>query len=359
MVTFVLLLVSIVLVLVGVATLIIGIFSDTLAWVFVSIGSTLAAGIVLYILNRLGRRAPAPVQARPLTVSDEAVASAAGVSERSMPAPASAPTEIAEEYAPVVTTVEVDIFPIDEYDELRVSEILPLLPQLDPDELEVVRDREATGKSRDSILSRIDELLLGEDAVASTTGGFDLPIADYDELTVGEIVPLLSELDAEELELVAEHEQRGANRASILTRIDTRLLGLDGAGVAKKAPAKRAPAAKKAPAKKAPAASAPAKTAPATKAPAKKAPATKAPAKKAPAATKAAASKAPAKKAPAASAPAKKAPATKAAAAKAPAKKAPAASAPAKKAAPAAKKMPAAKKAAPAPAKKAPATKRS
>ena len=64
MVTFVLLLVSIVLVLVGVVTLIVGIFSDTLAWVFVSIGSTLAAGIVLYILNRLGRRAAVSAPAR-------------------------------------------------------------------------------------------------------------------------------------------------------------------------------------------------------------------------------------------------------------------------------------------------------
>ena len=51
-----LLLVAIALVLIGVVTLVVGIFSDTLFWVFVSIGSTVAAGLVLYILYRVGRR---------------------------------------------------------------------------------------------------------------------------------------------------------------------------------------------------------------------------------------------------------------------------------------------------------------
>src|SRR5258708_26489214 len=65
MVTRVLLLVAIALVLIGVATLVVGIFSDTLVWVFISIGSTVLAGVVLYILYRIGRRqveveAPAP-----------------------------------------------------------------------------------------------------------------------------------------------------------------------------------------------------------------------------------------------------------------------------------------------------------
>ena len=61
--TSVLLLVAIALVLIGVVTLVVGIFSDTLVWVFVSIGSTVLAGLVLYILYRLGRRQVALAEA--------------------------------------------------------------------------------------------------------------------------------------------------------------------------------------------------------------------------------------------------------------------------------------------------------
>jgi hypothetical protein len=51
------------------------------------------------------------------------------------------------------------VFPIADYDDLRVSEILPVLPELDPDELEEVRDRESAGRGRTTILDRIDDLL--------------------------------------------------------------------------------------------------------------------------------------------------------------------------------------------------------
>src|SRR5437879_11114601 len=51
------------------------------------------------------------------------------------------------------------IFPISDYDELTASEISPLLPELDPDELELVRERELEGSSRAAILNRIDQLL--------------------------------------------------------------------------------------------------------------------------------------------------------------------------------------------------------
>jgi hypothetical protein len=42
---------------------------------------------------------------------------------------------------------------------------------------------------------------------------------------VGEILPLLSQLHADELELVARHEEQLANRSAILNRIE-RLLQL-------------------------------------------------------------------------------------------------------------------------------------
>jgi hypothetical protein len=48
---------------------------------------------------------------------------------------------------------------IEDYDDLRVSEILPLLPELYDDELEVVRDIETNGANRASILNEITRLL--------------------------------------------------------------------------------------------------------------------------------------------------------------------------------------------------------
>ena len=51
------------------------------------------------------------------------------------------------------------VFPIENYDQLRVAEILPLLNGLGPGELQDVRDREVAGKARATILDRIDDRL--------------------------------------------------------------------------------------------------------------------------------------------------------------------------------------------------------
>jgi hypothetical protein len=50
-------------------------------------------------------------------------------------------------------------FPIADYDDLRLTEILPLLPQLEPAELEMVRQRELEGERRATLLNRIDALI--------------------------------------------------------------------------------------------------------------------------------------------------------------------------------------------------------
>ena len=50
-------------------------------------------------------------------------------------------------------------FPVEDYDELKASELLPLLPPLYADELESVRVRELLGQRRPELLKRIDELL--------------------------------------------------------------------------------------------------------------------------------------------------------------------------------------------------------
>ncbi|HEV3362541.1 MAG TPA: hypothetical protein VG795_00105, partial [Acidimicrobiia bacterium] len=194
-------------------------------------------------------------------------------------------------------------FPIADYDSLEVVEVLPLLGDLEPAELEMVRQREESGRAHPWILARVDALLEAEaDADTSehtwapgpigTSGqqrslldededeivevepddadwaspresdwaasdfpldsgadygdlaARDFPIDRYDELRVTEILPLLANLDAEDLKMVREEEAAGKARASILARID----GLLGRGAARPAPARR-PAAKKAPSK--------------------------------------------------------------------------------------------------------------
>lgn len=47
-----------------------------------------------------------------------------------------------------------------------------------------------------------------------------MPIADYDDLRVSDILPLLSELDGAELAVVRRHELAGKARTSVLRRID-------------------------------------------------------------------------------------------------------------------------------------------
>ncbi len=380
---FVLLLLTIALVIVGAVSLFIGFVSNSLLPIYISIGCSIVAGIVLVVFSRMSRRQPAPAEpatarTQPAWADRPSVPASTAPQPRPQPAPtyepepavvgaaggsaaAAAPLRLEEEME------EDEDFPIEDYDRLRVNQILPALTQLDLDELDMVRAREVQGKGRTTVLNRLDDLIEDREleAEADTAVGevveplpepvpvdevveplpepvpvdedADFPIADYDQLTVDEILDQLDDLDEDELDMVADREEAGLNRATILDRIDDIFdeidAEMDAAGApppvvsepvkaAKKAPAKKA--AKKAPAKKA------AKKAPAKKAPAKKAPAKKAPAQKAPAPAK----KAPAKKAPA---PAKKAPAKKAPAPakKAPAKKAPAPAkkAPAKKAA--------------------------
>ena len=53
-------------------------------------------------------------------------------------------------------------FPIPDYDSLEVVEVLPLLGDLEPAELELVRQREASGRAHPWILARVDALLEAE-----------------------------------------------------------------------------------------------------------------------------------------------------------------------------------------------------
>jgi hypothetical protein len=136
---------------------------------------------------------------------------------------------------PLDAGAEYDLrdFPIDRYDELRVTEILPLLGNLDSEDLKTVREEEAAGKARASILARIDGLL-GRDvgsarpaapakrapAKAAARASTNLPINDYDNLTVPQIVASLATLSVAELRQIRTYEKRHKNRAGVLTRIE-------------------------------------------------------------------------------------------------------------------------------------------
>jgi len=124
-------------------------------------------------------------------------------------------------------------FPIADYDELRVSEILPLLPELDLDELDVVRERELAGKRRLAVIDRIDDLMdeLEAEEVPVAVSSAPVPsarvpsrdgypIADYETRSVDEIVAIIPDLSDDELDLLAELEEQGQNRAAVLDAID-------------------------------------------------------------------------------------------------------------------------------------------
>ena len=272
-----LVLISFVLVLVATGLLVVGLLQDGLALIYISIACSVAAGVILGVAVKAARpKAATPAGPAPI----EGDGQAAQTSPAAVPA-AVAPTQILDPTAtdPVTAVVPVvaaqvrgeaqdvdpepsaegyedddeDFFPIADYDELRVNEIVPLLPELYADELDVVEERERAGKARKVVLGRIEQLRAtaptgegADDGVeaelapavieaewAAVDDGWDaaadgevagfFPIADYDELRVNEILPLLPQLTEDELVEVREHEGAGANRKTILDNIDRRV----------------------------------------------------------------------------------------------------------------------------------------
>lgn len=269
-------LLSFLLVLAAAVTLVIGLVGTGLGLIYVSIVCSLAAGLVLAV---------AVVRSRPSTEL-----AAAGPA----PLPGNEPLRYAS--GPSRSSIPGGTSVADREDDERPTDTLDV-----GERIRVFADPVADGQPDPGDVVASEPAL--EPVAAATTwdvrdddwgGAADdvFPIAEYDSLRVTQIVPLLSQLDADELEVVREREVSvKGGRASVLNRIDA-LLGrtAPAPAPAKKAPvAKKTPAAKKAPvAKKAAAAQKPA-PAPATKAVAKKAAPTAA--KKA-AATKTAATKA-------------------------------------------------------------------
>ena len=298
------LLVSFLLVIVATIFLLSGLFlTKDLALIFISIACSAVAGIVLVVAVMKSRPRPgaAPAAEGPglVPASTGATATAEAPAERRAAAPRAA---------------DGRDFPIPNYDSLEVVEVLPLLGDLEPAQLEMVRQREASGRAHPWILARVDALLEAEadsdtsehawapgpigsagqqgrlidededeDEIAEvepddadwasprdrdwaasdfeldsgsdyddiSVGGrgaggasrAEFPIHRYHDLRVTEILPLLANLDADDLKMVREEEAAGKARASILSRIDGLLAREGGAVTARPGPAKR-PAAK-------------------------------------------------------------------------------------------------------------------
>ena len=357
-----LLVVTIVLVLVGAVALVFGFAGNSLPPIYLSIACSLAAGLLLALFSRASRRAPdmlgagpAPLpadgNATPFTpataggqafvpgpVPDSGLAGPSAMPAPLPPPPAMPPPPAGALPAPPATigmsamssapptvrmaaiTMQEDLaddddgyFPIEDYDDLRVAEIVPLIPQLELDELDMVREREAAGKARATVLNRLDQRIAELEALevpaeaeptapdpwapeasapvsavddieeeeefeeeedgieeepiavpiqpdASSAGfeagGFEdeydeddyFPIEEYDDLRVAEIVPLLPQLEEDELEMVGKRELAGANRASIMNKVNGLLVELGGTPLAP--PVRRVP--KRAPVAQAP-----------------------------------------------------------------------------------------------------------
>jgi len=290
----VLLLVTILLVVVGAISLGIGYVQSSLPPIYLSIACSVVAFGVLLIFARMSASSrksetstggPAPLdfdRPQPADRTQPAPALAgAGPLGRSSTGGAFAPEsgddgeppsrDAAEFHEDEVPEDEVpeDDFPIERYDSRRVGEILPLLAELDVDELDLVREHEERGKGRATVLARIDQLidqLEAEDrheaehrfdsdpdihadvqadadverdmvpapplaapqtvSVAALPDADDddyFPIEDYDDLRASEILPLLPELEDDELEMVRSREQADMGRSSILHRIEALL----------------------------------------------------------------------------------------------------------------------------------------
>ncbi len=262
-----LVLISFGLVLVAIVLLVLGLLAGTgLTLIYLSIASSLAAGIVLVVAKVAGRPTDeAPARSAPAREPEPVGAGTTASFPTPSPAETTAPVPVAAQepsYAPTSRQPAMagaavgaggaaalggigedeeddeDFFPIEDYDRLKVSEIVPLLPELYADELDMVEQRERAGKGRVSILNRIAELqeqpledeaepepeldtaVIAPAEAPAEEGDEDFfPIEDYDELNVGEIVPLLPELYDDELDLVEDRERATKSRAAILNRI--------------------------------------------------------------------------------------------------------------------------------------------
>lgn len=338
-------LVSFLLVLAAAVTLVVGLLQSGLTLIYLSIGCSVVAGLVLAVAVLRGRPEPKEAYsapARPYSPPPEPAYSSSSSPSYSTPSYSSEPEPAADEswrvdtpapasrrfgrpaavaigvpepepeespiagYArraagagastsPSVISSEMPEpitrggFPIPDFDDLRAPELLRRVEELDATQLEQVKAREEAGKNRVSILTRIDARLetlrepgweideatwegdAPEDAAAqadldagddfedepaeepapAASVGDGFPIPSYDSLRVGQILPVLRDLDDAELEEVRQYEAAGKARSGILDRIEFLAGGGSRPAAAAPAAVKAAPATQAAPAAKA------------------------------------------------------------------------------------------------------------
>ncbi len=152
------LLVSFLLVIVATIFLLSGLFlTRDLPLIFVSIGCSALAGLILVIAVLRSR--PRPIgEAEPQAPPPDTISPDTEV----VPEVTSGPLGAGARAAAERDRFAGKAFPIPNYDSLEVVEVLPLLGDLDPAELEMVRQREAAGRAHPWVLARVDALLESE-----------------------------------------------------------------------------------------------------------------------------------------------------------------------------------------------------
>ena len=121
--------------------------------------------------------------------------------------------QVAQEGAVAAQRVATGVS-IEDYDNLNVGEIVEQLDNLSVDELQRVPAYEQQNKDRETLLERIDRTMM------VATG---VPIKNYDDLNVSEIVEQLDNLSSEELQAARAYEQQNKDRETLLEQIDRRI----------------------------------------------------------------------------------------------------------------------------------------
>ena len=133
-------------------------------------------------------------------------------------------------------------FPIADYDDLSVSQIMPLLSQLELDELEDVQAREVAGANRKTLVTEIDRYLGGEleaftlgrrrrgcrRPTAPAAAGrprrpLACPIAGYPDLNVPDVVGPARRSDSGPARAGPRYESARDNRIGVVDEIERRL----------------------------------------------------------------------------------------------------------------------------------------
>ena len=343
-----LVLVSFALVLVALMLLILGVLStDGLALIYLSILCSVGAGVVLYLATRPGAAKPG---AKPVVSGLTPPLLSTGAEEGDLLGSRSADTITMATVASGRDSVagplplsdsggavdpDQPFFPIADYDDLTVAEILPLLKELYDDELDTVESHERTTKERLAVMTAITDIrerlataegdvtfsemtAMGAFAADDLVPSLSVPSAwesdvlgatdeeeefedeefeeeefedeefdeeeldvwampsgmeQYEDLSVSAIRELLGRLDEDDLFRLRDVEENGRGRRTVIDAID-RELALFGPVPARKAAAPvRKTAARKTAATKVPArkAATPVRKTAATRAPARKA----------------------------------------------------------------------------------------